>query len=67
MAARHGHPVPGLTLDVIRDLMARRTGAGDTPVGNPTWISEFRVHCRMVDRYRSGLGFPARLALLVRA
>lgn len=44
----------GLTLDTIRALMAERTGDRTTTVANPTWVSEFRIHCRMVDRYRVG-------------
>jgi hypothetical protein len=34
--------------------MARRIGDHSTNVTNPTWISEFRIHARMVDRYRNG-------------
>lgn len=43
-----------ITLDVIRDLMARRVPGLALEISNPTWISEFRVHCRMVNRYRAG-------------
>src|SRR5258708_13203258 len=34
--------------------MARRPGDTRTRIGNPTWVSEFRIHSRMVDRYRHG-------------
>src|SRR5262245_20674923 len=44
----------GVTLETIRKLMAERTGDRTTEVRNPTWVSEFRIHCRMVDRYRVG-------------
>ncbi|CAN5325611.1 hypothetical protein BH10PLA2_BH10PLA2_20200 [soil metagenome] len=45
-------PPDSVTLDVIRKLMAERIGDHTTKISNPTWISEFRIHCRMVDRYR---------------
>ena len=48
-----------LTLDVIRQLMAERAGDDKTTISNPTWISEFRISCRMVDRYRKGRVFLA--------
>jgi 2-polyprenyl-6-methoxyphenol hydroxylase-like FAD-dependent oxidoreductase len=48
-----------LTLDLIREIMAERSGDRQTRLTNPTWISEFRVNCRMVDRYRSGRVFVA--------
>jgi 2-polyprenyl-6-methoxyphenol hydroxylase-like FAD-dependent oxidoreductase len=48
-----------ITLEVIRALMARRLGDRVTKITNPTWISEFRIHCRMVDRYREGRVFLA--------
>jgi 2-polyprenyl-6-methoxyphenol hydroxylase-like FAD-dependent oxidoreductase len=51
---------PGeVSLDLIRELMVQRTGERNIAVNNPTWISEFRIHCRMVDRYRSGRVFLA--------
>jgi 4,5-epoxidase len=49
----------GVTLDVIRDLMAQRTGDAETKITDPRWISEFRIHCRMVDHYRNGRVFVA--------
>jgi len=46
--------MPGkVTLDLIRELMARRVGSV-AAIRGVTWISEFRVSCRMVDRYRAG-------------
>lgn len=43
-----------LNLDAIRELMKQRIGDWGLTASNPTWISEFRIHCRMVDRYRKG-------------
>jgi 4,5-epoxidase len=48
-----------VTLDTIRDLVAERTGDRETKISDPRWISEFRIHCRMVDHYRSGRVFVA--------
>lgn len=48
-----------LTLDVIRQLMLKRTGQSRVSISNPSWISEFRIHCRLVDRYRAGRVFLA--------
>lgn len=52
-------PVDGVTLEMIRALMLERTGERAVEIRNPTWISEFRIHCRMVDRYREGRVFLA--------
>ncbi len=43
-----------VTLDLVRELMARRTGDRETKLSSPTWLSEFRIHARMVDQYRKG-------------
>ena len=48
-----------ITLDLIRDLMARRIGDQAVAIGNPTWLTEFRISCRMVDRFRQGRVFLA--------
>lgn len=48
-----------LTLDVIRALMAERAPELNLAISNPTWISEFRVNCRLVDHYHSGRVFLA--------
>jgi 2-polyprenyl-6-methoxyphenol hydroxylase-like FAD-dependent oxidoreductase len=41
-----------VTLDLIRDLMAQRIGDQAVAISNPTWLTEFRISCRMVDRFR---------------
>jgi 2-polyprenyl-6-methoxyphenol hydroxylase-like FAD-dependent oxidoreductase len=48
-----------VTLDLVRRLMAERTGDRSTRAINPTWLSEFRINCRMVDRFGEGRVFLA--------
>jgi 2-polyprenyl-6-methoxyphenol hydroxylase-like FAD-dependent oxidoreductase len=48
-----------VTLDLVRRLMAERTGDSVTRASNPTWLSEFRISCRMVDRFSNGRVFLA--------
>jgi 2-polyprenyl-6-methoxyphenol hydroxylase-like FAD-dependent oxidoreductase len=43
-----------VTLDMIQRLMAERIGDRTSALSNPTWLTEFRISCRMVDRFRSG-------------
>jgi 2-polyprenyl-6-methoxyphenol hydroxylase-like FAD-dependent oxidoreductase len=56
--ARSGEQT-SVTLDEIREIMLQRTGESQLRISNPSWISEFRIHCRMVDRYRAGRVFLA--------
>lgn len=49
----------GLNLDEIRALMKTRTEGAPLKISNPSLISEFRIHCRMVNRYRAGRVFLA--------
>src|SRR5438874_13481167 len=39
--------------------MVERTGATNIKIHSPTWLSEFKIHCRLVDRYRVGRVFVA--------
>jgi hypothetical protein len=48
-----------VTLDLVRRLMAERTGDRVTRATDPTWLSEFRISCRMVDRFGTGRVFLA--------
>jgi len=48
-----------VTLDLVRRLMAERTGDHVTRATDPTWLSEFRISCRMVDRFANGRVFLA--------
>jgi 4,5-epoxidase len=52
-------PSEEISLELIRRIMIERTGRCDIKINNPSWISEFRIQCRMVDRYRDGRVFVA--------
>jgi 2-polyprenyl-6-methoxyphenol hydroxylase-like FAD-dependent oxidoreductase len=49
----------GVTLAAVQRLMATRSGLTVEPIHNPRWLSEFRINCRMVDRFRAGRVFVA--------
>jgi 2-polyprenyl-6-methoxyphenol hydroxylase-like FAD-dependent oxidoreductase len=46
------------TLENFQMLM-KRFGPPDAVVSDPVWMVGFRIHCRMVDRYRAGRAFVA--------
>jgi 2-polyprenyl-6-methoxyphenol hydroxylase-like FAD-dependent oxidoreductase len=49
-----------VALDTIRRLMTQRAPKMDaTIVGEPLWLSDFRINCRMVDRMRDRRVFVA--------
>lgn len=48
-----------VSLDLVRRLMIERTEASEIKIHDSTWISEFKIHCRLVDRYRLGRIFLA--------
>jgi 2-polyprenyl-6-methoxyphenol hydroxylase-like FAD-dependent oxidoreductase len=48
-----------VTLAFMQQLLAERTGDGVTQASDPTWLSEFKINCRMVDRFRNGRVFLA--------
>jgi 4,5-epoxidase len=50
----HCPDIGTLTADTIKELMSRRTAGVEAKLGEPTWLSEFRISRRMVDRMRSG-------------
>ena len=54
-----GESVPEVTLELLQRLLAERTGDRTTRASNPTWLSEFRINSRMVDRFREGRVFLA--------
>ena len=50
----------GITVDQIRQLMSIRAPHTDARIiGEPLWLSEFRINCRMVDRLHEGRVFLA--------
>jgi 2-polyprenyl-6-methoxyphenol hydroxylase-like FAD-dependent oxidoreductase len=52
-------PPTEVTLDLMQRLLAERTGDQATRASNPTWLTEFRINCRMVDHFRRGRVFLA--------
>jgi 2-polyprenyl-6-methoxyphenol hydroxylase-like FAD-dependent oxidoreductase len=52
-------PLGEVTLSQIQQLIAERTGRNQLQVSNPEWLSEFRLNCRMVNRFRSNRVFLA--------
>lgn len=48
-----------VTPERIRRLLAERSGHDKVPIRNLIWLSEFRINCRMVDRFRQGRVFLA--------
>jgi 2-polyprenyl-6-methoxyphenol hydroxylase-like FAD-dependent oxidoreductase len=56
---QEGEGATEVTLDLIRRLMAERVGDQATQISNPTWLTEFRISCRMVDRFRERRVFLA--------
>jgi 2-polyprenyl-6-methoxyphenol hydroxylase-like FAD-dependent oxidoreductase len=48
-----------VNLSFMQQLLIERTGDRVTQVTNPTWLTEFKINCRMVDRFRQGRVFLA--------
>jgi hypothetical protein len=48
-----------VTLDRVRALYAERTGDQQSRVSDPTWLTRFKIHSRMVARFRKGRIFLA--------
>jgi 2-polyprenyl-6-methoxyphenol hydroxylase-like FAD-dependent oxidoreductase len=50
----------GITIDQIQQYLSTRApGIDATIVGEPLWLSDFRINCRMVDRMHDGRVFLA--------
>ncbi len=53
------HPLaPNPTLEEVQALVARRSLA-DYPLSDPRWLTYFRIHYRLAERYRVGRVFLA--------
>jgi 2-polyprenyl-6-methoxyphenol hydroxylase-like FAD-dependent oxidoreductase len=50
---------PPFSLELFQRLLGERTGDVETTLSNPTWMSNFTINRRMVDRYRVGRAFLA--------
>ncbi len=48
-----------LTLEAIRSLYRERSGDRDSEMSDPTWLTRFKIHSRMVERFRAGRVFLA--------
>jgi 2-polyprenyl-6-methoxyphenol hydroxylase-like FAD-dependent oxidoreductase len=48
-----------VTLQLVQEILAARTGERDARAVNPTWLTEFKINCRMVDRFRNRRVFLA--------
>lgn len=53
------HVAPQATLELLRYLMAERTGDRHTILSNPSWLSTFSINQRMVQQYCSDRVFLA--------
>jgi hypothetical protein len=51
-AVAEDETTPPVSLELFQRLFRERTGDVDTTVSNPTWMSDFTINRRMVDRYR---------------
>lgn len=51
--------VAEVSLDTIRALYVARTGDRQTTISDPTWLTRFKIHSRIVDHYRAGRVFLA--------
>ena len=58
-AVVEGETVPPLSLKLFQQLFRERTGDTQTTLSNPTWLSNFTINRRIVDRYRVGRIFLA--------
>ena len=58
-AVVEGETAPPVSLEHFRRLFRERTGDATTTLSNPTWMSNFTINRRMVDRYRVGRVFLA--------
>jgi 4,5-epoxidase len=48
-----------VNLELVQEILTQRTGSPHTRAVNPTWLTEFKINCRMVNRFRKGRVFLA--------
>lgn len=56
---RAAWPDGEIELELVRRLLRERTGETTAVIDEPTWLTRFKINCRMVDRYRVGRVFLA--------
>ena len=48
-----------ITLDAVRALFVERTGDRSSVISAPRWLTRFKIHSRIVERFRDGRVFLA--------
>lgn len=48
-----------VTLELVRAIFAKRSGDCQAELVDPTWLTRFKIHARMVERFRAGRVFLA--------
>lgn len=59
VAAEEDAEVPQASVDLFEQLMIERTGDTTTTISNPMWLSNFKIHRRLVTKYRQERVFLA--------
>ncbi|PSB65928.1 monooxygenase, partial [filamentous cyanobacterium CCP1] len=54
-----GRGAPEASVEVLQRIFQERTGDNQTTISNPTWLSNFKIHRRIVNHYRQGRIFLA--------
>ncbi len=49
-----GASVPAASLELFQSLLRERTGDTTTTISNPTWLSNFQIHRKLVSSYWKG-------------
>jgi 2-polyprenyl-6-methoxyphenol hydroxylase-like FAD-dependent oxidoreductase len=58
-ATEHRSEPDEITLSLVRQIVAERIAQPDIRLGDPVWLSDFRINARMVDRFRDRRLFVA--------
>lgn len=54
-----GRAAPEASVEVLQRIFQERTGDNQTAISNPNWLSNFKIHRRIVNHYRQGRIFLA--------
>lgn len=58
-AKRTVEEMPEATVELFQQLLRERKGDTTTNISNPMWLSNFKIHRRLVNQYRQGRVFLA--------
>jgi 2-polyprenyl-6-methoxyphenol hydroxylase-like FAD-dependent oxidoreductase len=58
-ATEHSSEPEEITLSLVRQILAERIRQPGIRLGDPVWLSDFRINARMVDRFRDRRLFVA--------